>query len=148
MAHCPGLSIIGRPNIGLLFTTNPVVIWRFVSYCMEILFKFISKPALTIVSFRASLGPHLPPAVSLAMSAGKAFSLVEKVMSSAYREYTHLAFFAIRTSRMSSTCPIKLEIMGDTGLPCGSSLSWQAICAMTVATFGLSRKSLLFMKKP
>lgn len=35
---------------------------------------------------------------------------------------------------MSIMWPIKFEMTGEHGLPCGSLLSWHAICAITVAT--------------
>ena len=47
---------------------------------------------------------------------------MEKVISSAYLEYVHEYFDATAANLMSKACVIKLEITGEQGLPCGSSL--------------------------
>ena len=83
-----------------------------------------------------------------ATSAGNSLLFVENVRSSAYREYVHPTADANFTRRMSRILPIRFDITGEQGLPCGNELSWHAIWAIVVATSLCSAKSRLRMKKP
>src|SRR2546426_11828311 len=95
---------------------------------------------------KSEAGPSVPGGT--AMSAGNFFLLVENVRSSAYREYVQPALDASFTKRMSSKWAMRFEMTDEQGLPCGSELSSQAICAITVATSSFSSKSRFLSRKP
>src|SRR5271170_6627565 len=118
------------------FTISPVVTCREFRNCMRVFLSLILNPERSILSLSSvpSCHSNLLPGTGAANSRGESFRLVEKVMSSAYREYVHLWILARRARRASSKCPTRFDITGEHGLPWGSSFSWHAICAMIVAT--------------
>lgn len=83
-----------------------------------------------------------------AIGLGNSLMFVENVMSSAYRVYRQPCAFAIWFNLVSNMPAIRFEIIGEHGLPWGSSLLCIAICARIVAVLGFSRKFLSLMKKP